>query len=113
VSATETSTDPYGFTPADQARRDIASALRNVRTVADAPVAIASDVLVPDAPETADAAVWLAHSTRPDRLVATCRTVVVRDAATGAEFFDVAAMVTALSADIERCRGEFAAKGAA
>ena len=96
----------YDFTPTEQASRDIASALRGIRSPEEAPRVIVSHVLrvLPDdddaMPET-----WFDHASRPHELPAKC-SVKFATMPNGATLVDVAPMMAELTADIERCRAE-------
>jgi len=96
----------YEYTAAEQASRDIASALRGIRNPSEAPAIIVSMVLR-ELPEDDDSAAttWFDHATRPSELPAKCH-VKFTTAPSGAVFVDVTPMMAELVANIERCRAE-------
>lgn len=93
----------WGFTAREQAERDVASALRGVRSDRDIPVGIVSDVVRPDAPDGSDAELWLAHAERPDRIEAQAEVATVTGRG-GVRFIDVARTVSGLEMAIESAR---------
>ena len=96
----------YDFTPTEQAARDIASALRGIRSPSEAPRVIVSHVLrvLPD-DDDALTETWFEHASRPHELPAKC-SVKFATMEGGAVLVDVAPMMAELTAEIERCRGE-------
>jgi hypothetical protein len=103
VNVPDTPTDPFGFTPEEQADHDLAKLLKEGVKADTIPVGIVSLVRKPEAPASADADVWLGYAAEgPDTLEA--RATIHRVERGGHVAIDISRTRAELAASIQAAR---------